>query len=117
MNIVTSAHPGKREPYSATNEEQSGEARGHPDALARHDSPGATTENCIGTVGHCGGRHCGQPAHDDLPNVISARINELRNERAEPQQRLRIAHQHKKALQKKSPARLWRLVEFAERTG
>ena len=105
---------GKCEPDAAADQKKSTQARGEADALRGHEASSTAAEDRIGAIGERGGRHRGRAQEHDLSHIVARRVDELRNEGAEPEQRFRVAHQHKKSLQEKSPARLRRRADLSE---
>src|SRR5262249_57086086 len=108
----TARHAPRRRPARARRREQDPAADKRPAARGR-DEPHAPTgqleaepadEHRIGAVAQRRDRHERRTEHYDLPHIGAVRIDELRDERAEEQQYLRVAQHDQETLQKETAA-------------
>ena len=107
----------EREPDAAADQECAAQARDQPRAAAREEVAGAAGEEGVGAVGYERDRHRGDAQEHDLPAVVAGRVDELRDEGAEPEHRLRVGEDDQQALQEEAAARRRRAAGRAELVG
>src|ERR1700733_7203398 len=99
------ARTRKGQPDSAADQETAAEPRDDPYPARREQRAGAANEYRIGRIGGSCHHHCGDAEQYDLSHIVAVGIDELRDEGAEQEQRLRVAHQLQESLPEKSDAR------------
>ena len=97
--------PRKRQPDAAADKERARDAGHQLEAFGRQELAGAACGNRVGRIRHRREDHRCDAHDDDLLGVVGARVDELRDEGAEEDQRLGVADRNQEALQEKAAAR------------